>query len=552
MRHLITTLLTTALVLMTSVVFSQEEFSILHPEEKCATITQNSTELTRSMVESSFRIKHRVEKRKEKVAALKEDEKNLPNFQKSNYQAMLDVIYDPVCIPVVFNIIHDGDPYGSQFNPADEDLLALLNMLNDQFSSYISADPNIPAQLETGFTFVWGGSDGTNATAIRRFDRTDPANEYIVYGNPNTPDDDWPAEQQCGVPQSAGNLTSFSGLYQARVAYEPTNNLNVYLIKTSMPALGWTWPANSTGLWPAQGTWEGNFPPFNQWGIFLNSGRDLCTGSSAPALPNGFSYDELSDIYGTSDGDDFKYLISHQAGHYLGLLHTFQEPDPLVLDNIMNGSYGGMFDNGCSVMPTDWTRIIEAAGFDDILPPGFAPISQCYIHGDGCCDTKWSSSYFHPLVLSSSQSDNCAHLDPSALVSGNNFANECEASTMGVHLENESHNRINVMNYNWGGDACPVYLFTQDQINRMHDQTLFYRQDLIAQGALACLNPDLDTIYGCTDPIACNYQDDANTYDGSCFYDCCPECIYDYDGDGWITLNDMLWMLVFYGNDCPE
>ena len=49
---------------------------------------------------------------------------------------------------------------------------------------------------------------------------------------------------------------------------------------------------------------------------------------------------------------------------------------------------------------------------------------------------------------------------------------------------------------------------------------------------------DCDEVPGCTDPIACNYDEAANTSDGSCeyaddFYECDGEtCINDTDGDG--------------------
>ena len=48
---------------------------------------------------------------------------------------------------------------------------------------------------------------------------------------------------------------------------------------------------------------------------------------------------------------------------------------------------------------------------------------------------------------------------------------------------------------------------------------------------------DCDEVPGCTDSTACNYDEEANTSDGSCefaadFYDCAGSCLSDADGDG--------------------
>lgn len=52
-----------------------------------------------------------------------------------------------------------------------------------------------------------------------------------------------------------------------------------------------------------------------------------------------------------------------------------------------------------------------------------------------------------------------------------------------------------------------------------------------------CEETTIEVIYGCLDPIACNYNNLANQEDGSCiyseiYYDCNGDCIIDQDGDG--------------------
>lgn len=88
---------------------------------------------------------------------------------------------------------------------------------------------------------------------------------------------------------------------------------------------------------------------------------------------------------------------------------------------------------------------------------------------------------------------------------------------------------------------------------------------------------DSTSIYGCDDPLACNFNPDVNCFDESCDYSCngCPgdfnddgvrdimdllmllaevgcqgDCICDMDGDGLVTVNDMLMFLPYFGVPC--
>ena len=49
---------------------------------------------------------------------------------------------------------------------------------------------------------------------------------------------------------------------------------------------------------------------------------------------------------------------------------------------------------------------------------------------------------------------------------------------------------------------------------------------------------------------ACNYDPAATIEDGSCDYDC-TECTADLDGDGAITVSDILLLLSDFGCDIP-
>ena len=87
-----------------------------------------------------------------------------------------------------------------------------------------------------------------------------------------------------------------------------------------------------------------------------------------------------------------------------------------------------------------------------------------------------------------------------------------------------------------------------------------------------CLSGGL--CFGCTYPEACNYQENANSDDGSCTFDCLDapsscgpgtvwqdaigcyvsstECPYDFDGSGYITVADLLFFLIAFSQPCPN
>lgn len=554
MRHIITILLTAALVLMTKVAFSQsipensDQKNLIpigtfqNPDERDNAIIAVEGNLdkstTRYTIESAVRIKHREVKRVEKAADLRIKERNLPPIERSDYNAIERSTFDnEICIPVVFNIIHDSAAYNTPFNPADEDIEVLFDLLNEQFSEYVSNDPSIPSSPETGITFVWG-IDGSPGTSIRRFDRYDPANEYIVYGDPNDDSDDWPETVPCGST-GVGSFSLYQGTenYQSRIAYNPENTLNIYMVQMPTGVSSYTFSP-----------W--NPSPNKDFGVWLSTGGCLSNlGYSGPI--GGYSlsanYAMLDEGMNSSYYAKFRKTISASVGHYLGLLKTYQAPDPEIVSQFNWNTGPG---SECTVETNPWEAVISL-GYFDLYNPGTGPeggYSQCEYHGDGCCDTPWSSSLYSPLVVGG---DLCAHNDPSALYSNNTDPTTCELAFMGMHLQYESVNRLNVMNYS---GFCDRYFFTEDQIARMHDMTNVFRSGVISAGATLCLSGDIeqDPIFGCIDPIACNYSETAEVNNGTCYYDCCPECIWDYNGNGVIELSDLLQFLTVNGTNCPE
>jgi len=567
MRHLITTLLTTALVLMTSVVFSQEDQT---PFSEIPVIIDgySNKSTIRHNVESSIRINNRGVVRKETADALRLSERNKSDYLKSNYEAIENRSFEyELCIPVVFNIIHDGDTYDTPHNPADEDIAVILDMLNSQFEEFISEDSSVPSTPETGIRFVWG-VDGQQSSAIRRFDRTDPANTELIFGNPSIAFsyDDWPQEAECGASgfgEDAQSIELFTIKYATRLAYEPESTLNIYMVKMhSGAAPSYTFSPWNDGQFFSPGAfWTGEIPAVKDYGIVLNTGS--CNGYNggyvAPFGSTGSSYSDL-------DGDIlffeewiYKHMLTQTAGLYLGLLHTYTPPSPEVLAAV-SSTYNQNITFGdtaivCSIENEPWTASISLGYLDYLVSlggPG-APVggwSQCEYHGDGVCDTPWSSSIYEPLMVGG---DLCEHEEISAIYSQNSNPGACDEAHMGLHLNNELVNRRNVMNF---APTCDRHFFTDGQVQRMHDMLNAYRQGIVENGDLLCSNIVGNEALGCMDPIACNYDENAIISDASCFYDCCTDCIYDLSqtggGAGFINLVDMLEFLTIYGVPCPE
>ena len=562
MKNIITTLLTTTLVLMTSVVFSQVKSDSLF----CGTHAASDANLTRIFTEANFRINARKENRLNNYKPTKENRRLRNKTGSINKSTLSSMLFDnEVCIPVVVNVIHDGDALGTQYNPSDEQIELLISQLNAAYSENAgSIEGNQP---NTGFTFFLADENGLADNAIRRFDRQDPANEYIVYGNPDIDVDDWPSfdensSQNCESWSASDNEDVFLNTtgkdyyrlrYITRTILLPEVRLNIFLIKSCHSESGllglgtFPWSQNVPGTTqdsngntidaPGLEGWAGLRPKKSNYGIILNTGTPIDIGS------NFLSSDGINYSNFTINNNAYRNLIAHEVGHYLGLHHTFMYPDPNVISICEAISYGDLNING-------------------------EYLNQCHITGDGCCDTKWSSSWLPPLlfnrnICSFNPDDilwNPFYLNYSNNICGTDpdpFLPYDVAEHYHLHLENESVNRLNFMNYGPVNQdeptLCGGEFFTQDQIELMHDQTNTYRGLLISAGDLLCIDPEVEPIYGCTDPIACNFTELANVNNGECYYDCCnPDCLVDINGDGLINTWDLLMLLMVFNTPCPE
>src|SRR5690606_27077943 len=177
-----------------------------------------------------------------------------------------DEIYE---IPVVFHIVHTGQPVGEPENPSEQVIVDLVEELNQKFSATWLAFPgeteggvNIPIQ----FKLAQRDPDCQPTNGINRIDGSDLP-EYVEYG----------------------------------VAYNENNGVSDPVLK-------------SLSRWP-------NTEYINIWvviGIVGNTvnGSGVAGYAHYPGAPS--SVDGIVLRY-----DQLSWAITHEVGHYFGLRHTF-------------------------------------------------------------------------------------------------------------------------------------------------------------------------------------------------------------------------------------
>ena len=82
----------------------------------------------------------------------------------------------------------------------------------------------------------------------------------------------------------------------------------------------------------------------------------------------------------------------------------------------------------------------------------------------------------------------------------------------------------------------------------------FYNWEVSSTLAVECTSPRAEvvvTVTDCTDPTACNFNPAATVDDGSCEYtSCAGDCVGDLNGDGSVSVSDLLALLADFG--CNE
>lgn len=187
------------------------------------------------------------------------------NFIKSEPEGTRHTI---VTIPVVFHVINSGQPVGTGINISDAQLLSQIDVLNECFRKRNADTSLIPnwfkgreADIEVEFCLATATPQGTPTTGITR--------DYYT------------------------NTSNFDANVKPPTQWDPTRYLNIWTTILTGNILGYATPPF--------------FGPANQDGIVL----DYRYVGKSPANPFG-------------SGKMGKTCV-HEAGHYLGLFHTFQD-----------------------------------------------------------------------------------------------------------------------------------------------------------------------------------------------------------------------------------
>jgi hypothetical protein len=80
----------------------------------------------------------------------------------------------------------------------------------------------------------------------------------------------------------------------------------------------------------------------------------------------------------------------------------------------------------------------------------------------------------------------------------------------------------------------------------MDETACNYQPEVTCQDDVAC---DF-SCHGCTYETAINYEPDATQDDGSCIFPTPSDCAADINGDGMVSVADVLELLGAFGSDC--
>ena len=100
-----------------------------------------------------------------------------------------------------------------------------------------------------------------------------------------------------------------------------------------------------------------------------------------------------------------------------------------------------------------------------------------------------------------------------------------------------------------GEFGCKIMQFTT--CGSIEDVEFCFNALVMGEDAVQICSENI--VFGCTDPIACNYVEEADMDDGSCEFTSCIECIGDANFDGEINILDLLLIIDNYGcvGNCP-
>lgn len=330
-----------------------------------------------------------------------------------------------------------------------------INYYDGQFDDYVECVEIADSLIYYLNLYFSGGFEGNQINGYEPAQPLAPnARYWFVKANkaPNCVDD--PSIFWQSTDDRLGQLFPLGspiGGTDQQYLYEPFENLNIIWANFG-GALGYSYVNNQAGNNPDQG-----------YGIYM---LDKLFDPNHN-LDNGWQ-GNLTPLQLTAG------VLAHEAGHWLGLYHTFSR--------IQTGP-GATYSCGNYDTETD-----------------------CNTQGDKVCDTPVDIYNF------------ACPLDP-----------QCSGG-----ISNIIYDQTNFMSYRF--PRCLEGRFTQNQIERSHDHAadIPMLASIVENGSTCYFNPAQGP--GCTDPTACNYNPWAETDDGTCLeFDivnvCGGGCTEDIDGD---------------------
>lgn len=199
----------------------------------------------------------------------------------------------PYIIPLVFHVIHKGEPYGVGSNMKDTQIHAAVTSLNKDYSRQLDSF-GYGDGVNTSFRFMIANKDdnGNPTTGINRIDGGALSQVYFDEGLHGV---------IYGKGESENTITSWSKWDKNRVC-------NIWVV--------WAFDDNGGGS-GVQG--QSRIPS-----SYLN------TSDGIDLIFNTLGLRRIDNVYG-SEGTfylkiytDLGKTLTHEMGHYLGLYHTFQ------------------------------------------------------------------------------------------------------------------------------------------------------------------------------------------------------------------------------------
>lgn len=229
-----------------------------------------------------------------------------------------------VTIPVVFHVIHNGSPVGTNENIADGQLLSQIEVLNEDFRKLEGSngfnDNPVGADMEINFCLAKQNPDGVLSTGIVRYE----------LGNGFG----WTMEE--------------AEIVKTQTQWDPEKYLNIWVFDVIHGLGGYAQFPTASGL-------DGFDLP------------GLATAANTDGVAMSHNFVGSSEKYPEGvywEGKDLGRTVSHEVGHFFGLRHIWGDGD---MENCDSGT-DYCADTPTSLTPNDGCPVGVDSCVDDLLP----------------------------------------------------------------------------------------------------------------------------------------------------------------------------------------